>query len=279
MALTNFIPTVWGTLLLQELQNAMVYANLTNRDYQGDIANFGDTVKINTLQPITLTTYTANEDIAPPQTLDGSQKELKIDQANAFNFQIDDIDNAQSYPKIMEQAMVESAYAIANKADQYLAGLYVDITNKFGDDNSPIALDPDLTYETIVDAKVLLDKENVPTIGRFIVVPPWVHGLLLMNEKFVSAGTATTDEVLSNGFIGRVSGFDVYISNNVPTTGGGICHKLIAGYPGAWSYAEQILKTEGYRMEKRFADAVKGLHVFGAKVTRPDKLLVISAVQ
>ncbi len=274
MALTNFVPKIWSGLLLDELKNQVVYANLANRDYEGDIINHGDTVKINTLQPITLTTYAANSNLSDPQTLDSNLKELKIDQANAFNFQIDDIDNVQSYPKLMEQAMVEAAYAIANKADQYLASLYAEIEHTIGDDNEPIEIDPDMAYEAIVEAKVILDDENVPTNGRWIVVPPWYHGMLLMNSRFIQ-NTETGMDNLLNGYIGKASGFDIYTSNNVPKSDG--VSKIIAGYNGAWSFAEQILRTETYRMEKRFADGVKGLHVFGAKVTRPDKMVVISA--
>ncbi len=275
MALSDFAPKVWGSLLLQELQNQAVYANLTNRDYEGDIQNCGDTVKINTLQPITLTTYTPNTDIAAPQLLDLSQKELKIDQANAFNFQIDDVDNVRSYPKLMEQALVESAYALSNAVDVYLAGLHTDIANTLGTDAAPLTLGPTSAYKAIVDAKVMLDSQNVPHDGRFIVVPPWFHGLLLMNDMFVG-GSDTARETLGNGYIGTASGFNIYVSNNVPNDNGN-AFKVIAGYPGAWSYAEQILRTEHYRLEKRFADAVKGLHVFGAKVTRPDKMVVMTA--
>jgi hypothetical protein len=81
---------------------------------------------------------------------------------------------------------------------------------------------------------------------------------------------------LANGVLGQVAGFTLLQSNNVYNTANDN-YKIIAGHSMAWTLAEQIVKTEAYRMEKRFADAVKGLHVYGAKVVRPDALALLHA--
>jgi hypothetical protein len=276
MAINNFIPAVWSAQLLSALDKSLVYANLCNRDYEGEIREYGDQVKINSLGDVNVGQYTKNSNISAAQTLTDAQRILEINQSWYFNFQVDDVDKVQQKPKVMQEAMRKAAYALADKADQYVAGLYTEIsgTNTMGSDASPISIavaaaqGVSPAYEKLVDLAVKLDEANVPKAERWVVIPPWYHGILLKDSRFISAGTVKTDEVLANGFVGRAAGFDIYTSNNVPNTSNAL-YKVISGYSGAWSYAEQIADVEAYRPELRFADAVKGLHLYGAKVTRP----------
>ncbi len=108
------------------------------------------------------------------------------------------------------------------------------------------------------------------------LVPAWFHGLLRKDDRFVKAGTTRSDLVLRNGEVGQAAGMTVLESNNVPNTAGAK-FKIIAGYPGAITYAEQIAQVEAYRPEKRFADAVKGLHLYGCKLIRPSGIAVLTA--
>lgn len=110
-----------------------------------------------------------------------------------------------------------------------------------------------------------------------MIVPPWYHGLLLKDDRFVKAGTAMTDRVLRNGEIGEAAGLRVLVSNNVPSATSTTVFRILAGYAGAISVAEQISKVEAYTPEKRFADAIKGLHLYGAKVVRPTGLALLTA--
>ena len=120
--------------------------------------------------------------------------------------------------------------------------------------------------------KVALDKANVPKQGRWVVMPPEFEGLMLLDPRF-AYNTPNSNGRLENGEVARAAGFGIHISNNVPNTSS-TKYKIIASYNGAATRAEQILKTEAYRPEKRFSDAVKGLHVYGAKVTRPNEIAV-----
>lgn len=286
MAIDNFIPAVWSAQLLTALAKSLVYANLANRDYEGEIKAYGDQVKINSLGDVSVGLYTKNSNISAAETLTDAQRILLIDQARYFNFQIDDVDKAQQHPKVMQEAMSRAAYALADVADQHIAGLYTEISagNALGTDVAPKVVSVAAAtgvvpaYEMLVDLAVTLTEANVPSTGRWVVLPPWYHGLLLKDSRFISAGTAKTDSVLANGFVGRAAGFDIYESNNVPNTNGTL-YKVIAGYSGALSYAEQILDVEAYRPELRFADAVKGLHVYGAKVVRPTGLALLTCSQ
>lgn len=280
MALDNFIPTIWSARLLVNLHKALVYGQdgVVNRDYEGEIRDVGDTVKINSIGPITIGTYTKNTDISAPETLTGEQTLLQITEAKYFNFQVDDIDAAQQKPKVMDDAMREAAYGLRDAADQYIASLYTGVAagNTIGDDTTPIVPTASDAYDYLVDLGVLLDEANVPSDGRWVIVPPWFHGLLLKDDRFVKGGTAESDQRLRNGQVGEAAGFAVLKSNNVPNDSG-TKYKIIAGHPMAWSYADQILKVEAYRPEKRFADAVKGLHVYGAKLVRPSAIAVLTA--
>lgn len=277
MALTNFIPQLWSARLLEHLHNTHVYANLVNRDYQGEITRMGDTVKINQIGAVTVGDYVKNTDMTAPQTLDGVQTTLVIDQAKFFNFQIDDVDDAQTNPKLMDKAMLQAGYALADVTDKFIADLYTDIpsANQIGNNSAPIELDKTNVYDYLVDLGVILSNNNVPKQGRFIVVPPFVTGLLNKSDLFTHS-TQMGDSNLTNGMIARAGGFDIYESNNVPNTSNAK-YKIMAGTSIGISFAEQVIETEAYRMEKRFSDAVKGLHVYGAKMVQPKAMALLTA--
>lgn len=275
MAFSNFIPEIWSARLLEHLDKVHVYAGLLNRDYEGEIRAFGDTVHINQIGAITVKKYTG-ADIDSPEELDGDQTDLKIDQANYFNFQIKDIDNAQSNPKLMDAAMQRASYGMNDTVDQYLAGiLAAGAAGKVGTDAAPIVPTAANAYDYLVDLGTALSEENVPMLGRWVVVPPWFHGLLLKDDRFVGNGTDFNAAALQGGLVGAAAGFAIHVSNNVPNTSGAK-YKIIGGTNAGGSYAEQLIEMEAYRPEKNFADAVKGLHVYGAKVVQPKALAVLT---
>lgn len=275
MAITTFIPEIWSARLLYALDKAHVATNLVNRNYEGVIANQGDTVHINSIGAVTVKDYSKNTNIADPEVLTTSDQTLDIDQAKYFNFQVDDVDKAQISGEIIDTAMGRSAYALADVSDAFLLKTIANgaaSANKIGAKATLTALTASNVYENIVKMRTLLDKANVPTTGRTIVVPPEVYALLLLDDRFAKSGSDSGQNALLNGMVGRVAGFDVFMSNNcVSGTDGGsgttAYFVITAQVAAATTYAEQIIKTEAYRMEKRFADAVKGLHVYGAKVT------------
>lgn len=285
MAVTTFIPEIWNARLLYALEKAHVATNLVNRNYEGEISNHGDTVHINTIGAITVKSYTKNTDIDAPETLTTTDQTLVIDQAKYFNFQVDDVDKVQAAGELVDTAMGRAAYALADVSDAYLLGVIAAgaaAGNTIGSTAAPVALTASNVYENIVKLKTKLDKANVPNTGRTIVVPPDVHSLLLLDDRFAKSTATAGQEALINGLVGRIAGFDVYMSNNVKTgtgtdTGKTPYFEITAQITDATTYAEQIIKTEAYRMESRFADAVKGLHVYGAKVTDGTKIAKILA--
>ncbi len=280
MALT-FIPTVWAARLLTALEKALVYgqANVSNRDYEGDIKDAGSTVKIGSIGEVSIGDYVKNTDIGDPEILTDAEQSLLIDQSKYFNFYVDSVDRAQQNVNVMDEAMRRAAQALREKADAYLAGLMdaaVPSGNRIGSVQTPKVPTKNDAYEYLVDLGVLLDEANVPLESRFAVVPAWFHGLLLKDERFVNAGTMSSDRTLANGAVGEAAGFSILKSNNVPNTTG-TKYKIIAGHSIATAYVEQIVDLQNYKPEKRFGDAVKGLHVYGARVVKPSALACLIA--
>lgn len=275
MAVTTFISELWSARLLYALEKAHVATNLVNRDYEGVITNQGDTVHINSIGAITVKDYTKNANIAAPDALTTTDQTLEIDQCKYFNFQVDDVDKVQAAGELIDVAMGRAAYALADTSDAFLLKTIAagaTSGNTIGSAAAPVALTASNVYENIVKLRTKLDKANVPNTGRTIVVPPEVYALLLLDDRFAKSTAVAGQNALLNGEVGEVSGFTVFMSNNCHTgtgtdTGKTPYFEITAQVSTATTYAEQIIKTEGYRMESRFADGVKGLHVYGAKVT------------
>ncbi len=274
MAISTFIPELWSARLLDALEKVHVAGSIVNRDYEGEIKQCGSTVHINSIGDITVSDYEKGMDIDDPEDLTTSDSTLEVENAKYFNFQIDDVDAAQAAGDLMDKAMRRSAYALNDIADAYILETIAtgaDSGNIIGSE-SPVTLTADNVYSYIVQLRLVLDKNNVPHDGRSIVLPPDVYALLLQDSRFTGSGNMG-EETSRSGFIGRIAGFDIYESNNCYTDGGS--YYVTAQVPSACTYAEQILETTAYRPEKRFADAVKGLHVYGAKVTDSTSVAVL----
>lgn len=346
MAINKFVPEVWAARLLSVLSKSLVYAGApcVNRNYEGEISAFGDTVHITSIADPSITDYQKDTDLSV-EVLTDAEQTLLIDQAKAFAFEIDDIDlrQARSGGALMTEAANRAAYGLRDVADRYVAAKMAGAAgNSLGVIDGTTASN---VYDNLlVPASVKLDEANVPTEGRFIVVSPAAYGKLLLDSRFIKANESGT-AALHNGVVGDAAGFVILKSNNafqgnrediaatttsgsadivgaagtftqgdvgLTVTGTGIAASskvasvsadgktatldknatasgaqtdialsgggqyAIAGSSIATSYAEQISKVEAFRPEKRFADALKGLHLYGSKVVRPEALVVAS---
>jgi len=280
----SFIPEVWAGTVLSRLNDALVFGQVVNRDYEGDIRGFGDVVKINEIGPITVNTYNATSTSAlTVQSLSDAQKLLQINQSKYFAFWIDDIDAAQTKPKLMSEAMREASWSLANNIDEYIAALYAEAgLVAAGSRSGSTITGQDITSTNILKylsiAAQKLDENNVPQMGRWMVVPPWMgHKMILANI----VQDTNNSQVLSNGLLGRgMYGFDIYVSNNI-TNGTPAADDacVMFGYRGSISLAVQVTRVETARpaLDGGFKTLVKGLVVYGAKVVRPNALGVMYA--
>jgi hypothetical protein len=286
MSLADFIPTLWSASLLEELKDDHVFVDVFNREYEGDIRGFGDSVRILTPERITVSSYTRNSTSITPQQPDGAAQALVIDQANYFSFEIDDLDKAQQNPKLMQAFMREAAWSMSDTIDADLAtelwaGLQGNATantgNRLSDRTVGTGASDDDAWEMLIDLGIKLDEDNVPQGGRFCVVPPWFMGVLSKDPRASSFGTDKNRATFANGRVSdqMVAGFDLRVSNNVTVNGS--AYRIVAGYKGAATYAEQLESVEAFRPEDSFHDAVKGLHLYGRKITRPNALAGVEA--
>ena len=267
MAITNMLPQIWSARILAKLEKNLVFAQpgVASRDYEGDIRADGDRVHIHSFNDLTVSSYTKNSTTITYEQLTDTRVTLLIDQSKYFAFKVDDIDTAQMRPKIIDAASDRAAYQLAEDADSYIAGLYSGASTSNPDNTVETSqFTATNVYQKLVDLSVLMDQVNLPAEQRFVVVPPWVKGLLLQNSTFV---TASKPDAVLNGQIGRIAGLNILVSNNVKTTGTSpVVSHMMAGHPSALAYAEQIVNLEGLRLEGSFSDAVRGLHLYGAKV-------------
>lgn len=270
MSVANFIPKIWSARLLANLDKSLVFRNLVNTDYQGEISNLGDSVVINQIGGVTIKDYDGS-DIDAPEDLTSATQTLLIDQAKYFNFSVKDVDAAQANVELVDKAMDRAAYGIADVIDQSIAGLVTGAGTTVGTLLAPIEVTVDTAYDAIVDLGVVMDTNNISRAGRNIVLPSWYLGLLSKDPRFT-----LNYSILENGLVegANVAGFKIYMSNNlVKDTTDPTIYKVPAMTNAAISYAGQIASTEAYRPEANFSDAVKGQYVYGHKVVEPKALV------
>lgn len=272
MAVTYFQPEVWSASLLSILDKNLVFAGApcVNRDYEGEISSFGDTVHIPAVADPTIVTYTKDTDLTV-QVLTDSEQQLVIDQAKAFAFEIDDIDMRQvrAGGALMGEASRRAAFGLRDVADQYVAGL-MKVGTLAGNQLGAITVSTTVTdaYDKVlVPMGQKLDENNVPRDDRrWVIVTPAFYAKLLLDGRFIKANESGSN-ALHNGLVGQAGGFQIFMSNNCAD--GATTGKIIqAGTSLGTTFASQINKVEAFRPEKRFADALKGLYLYGSKVVR-----------
>lgn len=269
MSFKNFIPTIWSARLLDNLDKSLVGLQMVNRDYEGEISAYGDTVKINQMGDITIKEYTG-ADIDDPDEVESDQQSLVIDQARYFNFSVKDIDKAQANVNLLNESMKRAAYAMADEVDQDIFAIGVEGAGlKEGTQANPIEITVANAYDKLVDLGVKLDEKNVPKANRKIVLPPWYFGMLSKDPRFTKDMKILENGVVEGGTVGR---FQLLQSNNLKT-GTNNSIRALGGTTQGISFANQIVETEPYRPEKNFSDAMKGLNVWGRKVIQKNVLV------
>ena len=334
----NFSPVIYSQKVQQAFRKTSVVESITNSDYFGEIANFGDTVRIIKEPEITVKEYARGAQITP-QDLDDEDFSLVVDKANYFAFKVDDIEEAHSHVNFESLASDRAGYRLRDQHDQevlgYLAGFKQSAlstaagaandvvsgskavatagsdelltsmklrkdsfgnitTSSAGDHSIPLAARlPGATslptgtaspLQVIARMGRLLDQQFVDTQGRWLVIDPVFVELLkdedsrLLNGDFGGSG-------LQGGLaIGQLHGFDVYVSNNLPSVGTGAGTTgsanqnsnfgvIVGGHSSAIASASQITKTESYRDPDSFADIVRGMHLYGRKILRPEAIV------
>ena len=303
----NFTPQIFSQKVLKFFRRASVAEDITNTDYTGEIENFGDTVNIIKEPTITVSQYTRGS-VVNTQNLADDQITLTVDQANAFAFKIDDIEERQSHINFEALATSSGAFSlkrkydanvlqaisdgagIAGADDASLSGGLTTTNTSLGTASSPINVEADdAGINLMLLMARVLDDQSVPEENRWFVAPP------IFYEKMFQAGnkiaevqvTGDASSNLRNGLAtpGTLAGFQCYKSTALNSTGGtdqvtltGVAtdaseNVILAGHISSTATASHIAKTEVVRSTESFSDDVRGLHVFGRKVLRPEAIV------
>jgi len=291
----NFTPEIFSQKVLKFFRRASVVEDITNTDYAGEIENYGDTVRIIKEPTITVSAYSRGA-VVNPQDLADDQITMVVDQANAFAFKIDDIEERQSHVNFEALATSSGAFSLKRKYDanvlQAMADGAGNTGTDFGTAASPINI---YTASTKGDSAVnmmlamarALDDESIPEENRFFVAPPaFYEALFGAGAKFAEVqvtGDATSP--LRNGLVmqGNIAGMNCYKSTALNNSGTDVVtitsqdttndFVVLAGHMSSTATASHIAKTEVVRSTDTFSDIVRGLHVFGRKVLRPEALV------
>ena len=303
----NFAPEIFSQKVLKFFRRASVVEDITNTDYAGEIENFGDTVRIIKEPTVTVSSYTRGS-VVNAQDLADDQITMVVDNANAFAFKIDDIEERHSHVNFEALATSSGAFAlkrkydanvlqaisdgagIAGADDASLSGGLTTTNTALGTASSPIDVE---TNDAGINLMLLmartLDDQSVPEENRWFVAPP------IFYEKMFQAGnkmaevqvTGDATSPLRNGLAipGTLAGFRCYKSTALNSTAGtdqvtlsGVAtdaseNVILAGHMSSTSTASHIAKTEVVRSTESFSDVIRGLHVFGRKVLRPEAVV------
>ena len=303
----NFTPQIFSQKVLKFFRRASVAEDITNTDYFGEIENFGDTVNIIKEPTITVSSYTRGS-VVNTQDLADDQITLTVDQANAFSFKIDDIEERHSHVNFEALATSSGAFSlkrkydanvlqaisdgagIAGADDASLSGGLTTTNTALGTASSPINVETDdAGINLMLLMARVLDDHSVPEENRWFVAPP------IFYEKMFQAGnkivevqvTGDASSNLRNGLAtpGTLAGFTCYKSTALNSTAGtdqvtltGVAtdaseNVILAGHISSTATASHIAKTEVVRSTESFSDVVRGLHVFGRKVLRPEAIV------
>ena len=270
--LQNFIPEVFSKLLQAKFYKSSVLPAISNTDYEGEISGQGDKVHIRTVPSVTINDYTGSITNADLST---STVELLIDQAKYYSFKVDDIVSAQADIDMLEAASADAAEGMRIAVET--AVLASVISGATTVESSTTTITASNILERILLASKTLDELNIPEEGRYIVMSPEFISLLKQSELRQAYLTGDGTSPLRNGEVGTVDRFTVYQSNMLFTDTSGATSgatNVLAGHPKAITFASQFTNSETVRLESTFADAVRGLKVYGSKVVTPDALYV-----
>ena len=280
MAVTNFQQTIWSKSIQKELKTITSLRNHCDFQYEKDSKNAKE-VKILSVTRPTIRTYVPGNAITLEGLTDASQL-LKLDQFRYFNFEVEDIDKAQSVPGLMEDASRQAALGLAEEGDKYVAAIIEaaveDVEHPIGQSSNVISLTKANAMASVEAGFTYLYEKNVRVNDPlYLEVAPAVFTTY---RQALTELSTDNPEILKKGAVGKINNAYVCIENLLPTgkVGTGSAddtyyNVLRTGH--AIAFAEQIDKVEAYRPESAFQDALKGLYVFGAKIVRPDEIYVM----
>jgi hypothetical protein len=306
-----FIPTLWsGKLLAKFYQNTMM-SDLFNTDYEGELKNQGDTIRIRLAPSISISDYTVGQNLSYEVPTPIFQ-DMQVNKGKYFGVQVNDVLAYQSDMNLMnmftEDAAKQLKIAIENEvffnsfvtegpdsANEGGAAGKISAAYNLGTDIAPVdQATPENVLKAILRMSTVLDEQNVPESGRWLVLSPFDRHLLMQSNIAQAYFTGDASSTIRTGKIGMLDRFEVYVSNLLPrgaagkalvagltdpATGGAVSNAklrrtMVAGTKASVSFAMTVNKTEPLRNQTDFGDIVRGLAIYGRKVVKPEALVV-----
>ena len=269
----NFIPEVWSKKLQAKFYASTCLNEITNHDWEGEISGKGSKVHIRKRPTINISDYTVDGDINY-QNLGDDMLELVVDKAKYYAFKVDDVDNAQSDIKIVNESTQDASNNMKIEVEKDV------FSTAYASASSALAstvVSKTTVLDWIVDAGTALDEKNVPEEGRWLLLPPWICGMIKKSDLKDASIAGDGTSILRNGRVGMIDRFMIYNNNNLAVTSG--TSNCMAGTKHAISFASQFVKTETLRLQNQFGDAIRGLKVYGFEETQPDALVHMPATK
>ena len=284
----TFIPEIWSKKLIEKFYDATVLTAISNTNYEGEIRNQGDKVIIRTIPSLAINDYESGQTLTN-QRPESTNVELLIDKGKYWSAIVDDVQDIQSDIGLMNMWAQDASEQMKITIDsQVLGSIVPDISSEnkgatagrisaninLGVTGTPLQVNSSNILDIILDMGQVLDEQNRPETGRFLVLPYWATTLLKKSDIKDASLTGDGSSPLRNGRVGMIDRFTIYQSNNLPfvvdTTN---TFNFIGGVKQGLTFASQLTKTETLRAESTFGNIMRGLQVFGYKVIDGDSLV------
>jgi hypothetical protein len=273
MPVTN-LPAIWSESYINSFEETLVFGSegVVNRDYEGTAA-MGGSVIIPDMRNLTVPILDYSVDTGMPavSVTNHDTMTLLIDRYKAWQVFVSSIEAVQQNLPKLNILMAKGAQSMAKNIDSYIAGAYVNAGTALGDDAAPIPLTAANIYGFLVDISTEMTLKNVPADQRSVILPPEVVALLRTSDYI-----ARRDEVVqgNGGAVGNVAGLTIRESNNVARNGANF--KIMGVHPSGISLVEQLEEMIEFQPQEHFGRAIKSLHVYGMKVTRPESIVTLT---
>jgi hypothetical protein len=276
--------------LVERFYNASTYAAITNTDYEGEIKGYGDNIIIRTIPDVTIGDYQIGQNLSY-EIPTSAKIEMPINKAKYFAFQVDNVEKMQADINLMDVFASSSSEQMKIAIDtDVLGNIYSGasadnvgatagkISNNInlgavGGTNGSLAVSiTDATVlKFIIDLGTVLDEQNCPQEGRYIVAPAWFCAKIKNSDLKDASIAGDSTSIARNGRLGMIDRFEIYMSNNVDheTEGTAELYHIIAGHKKATAFAAQMTNMETLPNPSSFGELVRGLNVYGYKVVNP----------
>ncbi len=276
-AMANSVSQIYSKKLNAKFYKSTVLAAICNTNWEGEIQSEGSKVIIRTRPDVAVKDYdratgVEYDDLSSPKT------ELSIDQTKYYAFVDDYIQTQQSDIALINESSADAAENMKIAVDgDVLGNIYADVpaANQIAAPATGVVVDKTNVLDYIVDMGTKLDEQNVGEAGRWLVLPPWICGLIKKSDLKDASLAGDGTSILRNGRMGMIDRFTLYASNNLATAGG--ITQCMAGTKDFASFASQFIKHESLTLEKHFGTGHRGLQVYGYKVTKPEAGILLPA--